>query len=139
MFQLVRFWSRRWINRASEQLTGEMRHVQHILVVDAVHTASSGADVTVADVAHQLGLDHSGASRMVRDATSAGYVERRVSAADRRRASLQLTDTGSELLAGSRRWQRQEFDRLTADWSDHDRRQLGEYLHRIAKEVGIDG
>jgi hypothetical protein len=38
LFHLVRFWSRRWAGRASEELTGELRHVQHILVVEAVHT-----------------------------------------------------------------------------------------------------
>lgn len=136
LFRLVRFWSRRWINRASEDVTGEMRHVQHILVVEAVATVETGAeDATVATVAHQLGLDHSGASRMVRDATAAGYLSRAASQQDRRRASLKLTGQGQTLLDGSRRWQRNAFDQLTADWSEHDRDQLAAYLKRLARHL----
>ncbi|MFD1047999.1 MarR family winged helix-turn-helix transcriptional regulator, partial [Kibdelosporangium lantanae] len=93
LFRLVRFWSRRWVTRTSEELTGEMRHVQHILVVEAVDSAANQV-VTVATVANHLGLDHSGASRMVSEATKAGYLTRTTSDQDRRQASLHLTDTG---------------------------------------------
>lgn len=137
LFRLVRFWSRRWAGHASVELTGEMRHVQHILVVEAVDTA--GAEATVADVAEHLGLDHSGASRMVRDAATAGYLVREVAASDRRRASLQLTATGRELLNGSHRWQRAAFAELTAEWSDEDRVRFAGYILRIAGRVGVDG
>jgi DNA-binding MarR family transcriptional regulator len=133
LFRMVRFWSRRWVNRTSEELTGEMRHVHHILVVEAVD--SGGAEVTVATVAHHLGLDHSGASRMIRDAVSAGYLVRGTSDQDRRQASLHLTDTGRALLAGSHEWQRHTFARLTAGWSSADRQRFGGYLVRLAAQV----
>lgn len=136
MFQLVRFWSRRWIYQASTEVTGEMRHIQHILVVEAISTGQASGQATVATVAHQLGIDHSGASRMVSDATAAGYVSRTASQTDRRRASLTLTEQGHALLDGSRRWQRNTFDALTADWSDTDRAQFAGYLHRLAR--GLD-
>jgi DNA-binding MarR family transcriptional regulator len=134
LFRLVRFWSRRWVNRTSEELTGEMRHVQHILVVEAVDSAQL-AEVTVATVAHQLGLDHSGASRMVRDAVSAGYLVRGTSGQDRRQAALHLTGPGRELLAGSHEWQRAAFARLTADWSAGDRQRFAGYLLRLADQT----
>ncbi|MET8156641.1 MarR family winged helix-turn-helix transcriptional regulator [Sphaerisporangium sp. NPDC005289] len=142
LFRLVRFWSRRWAGRASEELTGESRHVQHILVVEAVVTnasravAGEDAVVTVGTVAHQLGLDHSGASRMVRDAVEAGYLARATSERDRRRACLRLTESGEELLATARRWQRQAFDELTASWPEDDRRRFASYLRRLADDVG---
>jgi len=110
-----------------------MRHVQHILVVEAVD--SGRAEVTVATVANHLGLDHSGASRMVRDAVAAGYLVRGTSGQDRRQAALHLTEPGRELLAGSHRWQRQTFDRLTADWSSADRQRFAGYLVRLAGQV----
>jgi DNA-binding MarR family transcriptional regulator len=139
LFRLVRFWSRRWLNRASIELTGEMRHVQHILTVEAVHTAETSlAGATIATVAHQLGLDHSGASRMVRDAATAGYLTRAADPRDHRRAALTLTPQGQALLAGSHQWQRQAFDHLTADWTDHDRRQLATYLHRLTRQLDLD-
>jgi DNA-binding MarR family transcriptional regulator len=138
LFRLVRFWSRRWINRASEEQTGETRHVQHILAVEAVHTGNDATEeATVGTVAHQLGLDHSGASRIVKDATKAGYLTRSSSEQDRRRASLQLTSHGANLLAGSRQWQRHAFDELTVGWDDYDRRQFAAYLTRLADELGV--
>ncbi|GAB3870585.1 MarR family winged helix-turn-helix transcriptional regulator [Kibdelosporangium lantanae] len=134
LFRLVRFWSRRWVTRTSEELTGEMRHVQHILVVEAVDSAANQV-VTVATVANHLGLDHSGASRMVSEATKAGYLTRTTSDQDRRQASLHLTDTGRELLDGSHQWQRRKFDELTENWSAADRRRLAAYLVRLAGEI----
>lgn len=134
LFRLVRFWSRRWVTRTSEELTGEMRHVQHILVVEAVDSAKNQL-VTVATVANHLGLDHSGASRMVSEATKAGYLTRATSDQDRRQASLHLTDQGHELLAGSHDWQRRKFEELTETWTPTDRRRLATYLVRLANET----
>lgn len=134
LFRLVRFWSRRWAGRASAELTGEARHVQHILVVEAVRTHPDEA--TVGTVAHQLGLDHSGASRMVKDAVAAGYLARDTSRQDRRRARLELTESGHALLAGSRQWQRQVFDELTASWDEDDRLRFAGYLRRLADDLG---
>ncbi|MEJ3651994.1 MarR family winged helix-turn-helix transcriptional regulator [Actinomycetes bacterium KLBMP 9759] len=133
LFRLVRFWSRRWMNQASTGLTGDMRNVQHIQTIEAV--AAAGPDATVADVAHQLGLDHSGASRMVRDATLAGHLARATAEHDRRRASLQLTDAGQKLLSASHQWQRDTFEQLTANWTAEDRERFGTYLTRIADEI----
>ncbi|WP_255638519.1 MarR family winged helix-turn-helix transcriptional regulator [Amycolatopsis sp. DSM 110486] len=139
LFRLVRHWSRRWTLRTSTELTGEMRHVQHILAVEAVDTGSEHTDeVTVATVAHHLGLDHSGASRMVRDATAAGYLTRGTSGQDRRRASLQLTDTGRELLNASHQWQRRTFNDLTATWSATDRQRFAGYLIRLTSELDLE-
>ncbi len=138
LFRLVRFWSRRWVNRATEELPGELRQVQHIQAVEAVHAADGGArEATVSTVAHQLGLDHSGASRIVRDATAAGYLLRAESEQDRRRAVLLLTPRGEQLLADSHRWQRRVFTELTASWSERDREQFAAYLRRLAGELGV--
>ena len=138
LFRLVRFWSRRWISRTSEELTGQPRHVHHILVVEAVQATDDDAGgATIGAVAHQLGLDHSGASRIVRDAAAAGYLTRTGSRRDRRRAELRLTDDGRQLLAGSREWQRHAFDEITDGWTESDRRQFAAYLQRLADELGL--
>jgi DNA-binding MarR family transcriptional regulator len=134
LFRLVRFWSRRWTTRAAEEVTGELRHVQHILVLEAVDAMREEA--TVNAVAHQLGLDHSGASRMVKDAVAAGYLSREESEEDRRRTVVRLTAPGSELLAGARKWQEQVFDELTASWNPQDKAQFAGYLRRFAGELG---
>ncbi len=136
LFQVVRFWSRRWINRSSARLPEELRNVQHIQVVEAVATATErDGEPTVTAVAHQLGLDQSGASRMVRDATAAGFLARSESEVDRRRTALRLTARGERLLADARDWQRNVFAELTADWSADDRRRFAGYLQRLSAEL----
>lgn len=144
LFRLVRFWSRRWVNQARTDTAAaqddDMRQVQHIQVVEAVTAGLRTSDeATVSTVADQLGLDHSGASRMVRDAVAAGYLTRVDSAHDRRRVVLELTDNGRDLLTASRDWQRRCFDRLTASWPDRDRHQFAAYLQRLADETTRNG
>lgn len=113
-----------------------MRQVQYIQAVEAVAGVGRTAEeATVSTVANQLGLDHSGASRIVRDAVSAGYLARVDSAHDRRRVVLELTDSGERLLAASRDWQRRCFDELTAAWDERDRRRFAGYLRRLADET----
>jgi DNA-binding MarR family transcriptional regulator len=131
LFRLVRFWSRRWTSQAAASTTGD---VGHILVVEAVHGAG---EATVNAVAHQLGLDHSGASRMVRAAAEAGYLVRAESEQDRRRVLLRLTDKGQDLLAGARDWQNRMFDELTETWPEHDRAQFAGYLRKLAGQLGV--
>jgi DNA-binding MarR family transcriptional regulator len=133
LFALVRFWSRRWINRTSADLPDDLRHAQYIQVVEAV--ATTEAEATITSVAHQLGIDHSGASRMVRDATAAGYLSRSESEYDRRRTSLLLTASGERLLADARAWQRTVFAELTAGWNEEDRGRFAGYLQRITDEL----
>ncbi|MEV6386880.1 MarR family winged helix-turn-helix transcriptional regulator [Nocardia xishanensis] len=140
LFRLVRFWSRRWSNqaltRATQEPDGELRRVQHIQIVEAVAAAlRTGEEAAVTDVAEQLGLDHSGASRMVRDAVAAGFLARGDSAHDRRRVVVRLTGSGHKLLTASHDWQRRCFDQLTATWNEHDRRQFASYLQRLADET----
>ncbi|WP_280253064.1 MarR family winged helix-turn-helix transcriptional regulator [Nocardia abscessus] len=142
LFRLVRFWSRRWINQALTGVPAEpdhdMRQAQHVQVVEAVAaTLRTAEEATVTTVATQLGLDHSGASRMVRDAVTSGYLTRTDSAHDRRRVVLSLTADAHNLLAASHDWQRRCFDRLTATWSPRDRRQFAIYLQRLADEATI--
>jgi DNA-binding MarR family transcriptional regulator len=136
LFRLVRYWSRRWVLQASEELTGEQRRVQEILVLDAVAAAARrGPEVAVADVAHQLGIDRSGASRFVTTAAEHGYLERRPSRSDARRAVLTLTPAGFELLAGSHAWQEQVYARLTAGWDPQDAARFAGYLQRLDSEL----
>jgi DNA-binding MarR family transcriptional regulator len=131
LFRLVRFFSRRWLNQAS---IASAANVQHILVLEAVHAAAPG-EATINAVAHQLGLDHSGASRMVKDTTESGYLSRVESEQDRRRTVLRLTTQGHDLLDAAHQWQRKTFDDLTQTWSPHDRTQFAAYLTRLATET----
>jgi DNA-binding MarR family transcriptional regulator len=139
MFRLVRFWSRQWAPDVVQRLepgapaTGT---VQNLYVIQAIHGASgSDTEVTVADVARQLGLDRSVASRMITDAVRDGYVRRDTSDRDARRAALSLTKAAEEFLAGSLAHQQQAFEQLIAHWPAEDRDRFSGYLRRLATEV----
>lgn len=129
LFRLVRFWTRRGPEGGPSAT---------IQVVTAVHAASAaaGEGATIGAVAHQLGIDHSGASRLVRDAVDAGYLTRVTAGADRRRAALALTKAGRGVLDGALAWQRTAFADLVAGWEPADRDRFATYLERLANEVG---
>ena len=128
LFRLVRFWSRRWIRGDVDD-----RDVD-VLVLEAIDAAARRGAVSVGDVAEQIGIDRSGASRFVGAAIGRGLVARMVAAGDARRAELRITEDGASLLAAARRWQRQVFDQLVADWPTADAERLAEYLQRLAHQ-----
>lgn len=122
--------------RVAEQLTGEERRIQDVLVLDAVDAAArSTSDVSVADVAHQLGIDRSGASRFVADVVEHGYLHRSPSTADARRAVLTVTEAGQDLLTGSHAWQEDIYAQLISGWDHADAIRFAGYLRRLAREL----
>jgi DNA-binding MarR family transcriptional regulator len=140
LFRLVRFWSRRWAADAARQAqrgAGDAAHVGHVLVLEAIDAAggaAEGAAAAIADVAVQLGLDRSNASRMLASAVAAGLVTKATHPGDARRTELAITQPGRDLLAAARAWQDQVFARLVADWPAADARRLAGYLQRLAAQ-----
>jgi DNA-binding MarR family transcriptional regulator len=128
LFRLVRYWSRRW---AGEPLDPRTRDVQ---ILEAIDAAGARGDVSVTDIAAELGVDHSGASRMVREAAGRGHVERTTAGRDARRAAVVPTPAGRDLLAAARAWQDETFARMTEGWPAGDARRLAGYLRRLADE-----
>jgi DNA-binding MarR family transcriptional regulator len=134
LFRLVRFWSRRWATGAAEGATGDSAHVGHVLVLEAIDAASNEGAAAIADVAVELGLDRSNASRMLADAVAAGLVNKAPSPHDARRCELMITADGRALLDAARVWQDEAFGRLVADWPNADARQFASYLVRLASQ-----
>lgn len=139
LFRLVRFWSRRWAPDVVERLyegAPENWTVQNLYVIEAIHSAAqANPDVTVADVARQLGLDRSVASRMITDAVRDGFVHRETSPQDARRARLSLSAEADSFLDATHHFQQEAFTALIADWPAEDRRRFAAYLRRLATEV----
>lgn len=131
LFGLVRFWARRWIVGGSD--AGD-QGVQHILAAEAVAAAArqGAAPVTVNDVAHQLGVDQSNASRLVARAVAAGVLGKARSPRDGRSAALSLTEHGEALLAASWAHQEDAFRSLVAHWDPADQARLAAYLKALA-------
>lgn len=134
LFRLVRFWSRRWAANAARDSDDDARRVGHVLVLEAIDASHAKGSAAIGDVAVELGLDRSNASRMLAAAVEAGLVTKTVSPADGRRTELRATASGRELLASARAWQRETFTELVADWPAEDARRFAAYLLRLAAQ-----
>ncbi|MEO3752140.1 MarR family winged helix-turn-helix transcriptional regulator [Streptomyces sp. B6B3] len=118
LFAFVRHWSRR--SPAGDDRLAEQGRL--LLATEAVHALTRrGAAATVNAVAHELGIDQSGASRLVRTATEAGYLAPGPSTTDGRQRQATVTPSGHALLEHAHDWQERVFARLTEDWSEQRR------------------
>ncbi|MCT2976068.1 winged helix-turn-helix transcriptional regulator [Propionibacterium freudenreichii] len=118
LFSFVRHWSRR--PPGSDSSSAERGRL--VLVVEAVHALSQrDTAATINEVAHEIGIDQSGASRLVTNAVHAGYLALRPSEDDARRRQALLTSAGHELLADAHAWQERVFDRLAQGWTQQRR------------------
>jgi DNA-binding MarR family transcriptional regulator len=116
LFAFVRHWSRRSSDAGTEQ--GRL-----VLVTEAVHALERrGIAATVNAVGDEIGIDQSGASRLVRAATAAGLLAMRAPDHDGRRRHATVTPAGHTLLADAHEWQERVFDRLAEGWSPQRRR-----------------
>ena len=118
LFHFVRHWARRLV---AADAGGEQGRL--VLVCEAVHALSQrGTPATVNAIAHEIGIDQSGASRLIKSATAAGYLAMAASPADGRQREASLTSAGRSTLDQAHRWQEDIFAQLTTGWSDTKRR-----------------
>jgi DNA-binding MarR family transcriptional regulator len=104
-------------------------------VVRTLRAVDSGAGCGVNDVAANLGVEASTASRLVDAGVSAGYLSRSVSPEDRRRSVLTVTEAGADVLQRALVVREQLLSELTADWTDHDIETLATLLERLGARV----
>jgi len=128
LFQFVRHWSRRWNGPADRERSDRGRHV---LVTETVYARRHQSEVTVNDVADELAVDQSGASRMVSQAVAQGYLVMSASQSDARRRTVGLTDAGLALLDAAHTWQESTFAALTQDWTPGERAEFHRAMSRL--------
>ncbi|WP_433262006.1 MarR family winged helix-turn-helix transcriptional regulator [Actinosynnema sp. CS-041913] len=128
LFEFVRHWSRRW-NAPGDGPAAQRGRL--VLVTEAVRSLGGRGVATVNAVAREIGIDQSGASRLVKDAVGAGYLEMRPSAADARRREVSVTAAGLDLLRDAHRWQEAVFDHLTAQWTARQRAEFHRAMLRL--------
>lgn len=91
------------------------------MVAEAVNSITRREPATINAVTHEIGIDQSGASRLVKNAVAAGYLQMRASQADGRRRHVTLTPAGLRMLKQAHQWQEAVFARLTEGWSSQQR------------------
>jgi DNA-binding MarR family transcriptional regulator len=128
LFQFVRHWSRRW-HEAEHQ--SRARHGRDVLVAEAVHALRDRDRVTVNDVAAELGIDQSGASRMISEAVARGILAVEPAPHDARSRIVRITAEGNALLDAAHRWQERVFDTLTAEWTERERIEFHRAMTRL--------
>lgn len=106
-------------------------HGRMVMAVEAVDAVLQRGAVTINDLADELGIDQSGASRLVSQAIAAGYLQRHRAQTDGRARECGLTPAGTDLLQAARCWQEEAFTRLTADWSDEERALFESQVQRL--------
>lgn len=121
MFAFVRHWSRRSADDPRVAENGRL-----VLVTEAVLCLERhGVEATVNAVAEEIGLDQSGASRLMAAATDAGWLTLDRSPADARRRHATVTPHGHTMLKHAHAWQERVFDQLTATWTARRREAFG--------------
>ena len=117
LFAFVRHWSRR---SAGDHAAAEQGRL--VLVTEAVHSLTRRRiAATVNAVAGEIGIDQSGASRLVKSATAAGYLTVQAPGTDGRRRPATVTSAGHAMLEQAHAWQEQVFDQLAEGWSAQQR------------------
>jgi DNA-binding MarR family transcriptional regulator len=127
LFAFVRFWSRRWTG-------ADAQRGRDVMVLEAVHARTvAELPTSINDVARELGVDQSGASRMVARAERQGLVVRHTPGRVGTAATITSTAAGEELLRQAHAWQDEVIRRLTADWPDEDVETLLTLMDRLIR------
>lgn len=87
------------------------------------------------EVAGELAIDASTASRLVDDAVRNGYLTRRPGGADQRRIALQLSDEGRDLLGRADEVRRKLLEQVTRDWTGDELHTLVALLDRLVRDL----
>jgi DNA-binding MarR family transcriptional regulator len=88
----------------------------------------------VSEVAEQLGVDLSVASRQIASLTAEGYVERRADDRDRRAQLVAVTRAGRRALRESHRRMVAAFEQVLDGWDDEDVDALTGGLERLRED-----
>jgi DNA-binding MarR family transcriptional regulator len=126
----VRYWSRRWTG-AGHAVDAERG--RDVMVTEAVATLQGDSGATVNQIADELGIDQSGASRFISQAVERGYLRKVASPSDARQRLLLVTAEGAKMLDSAHQWQESIFAELTAGWPADDVRRFDGYLRRFLR------
>jgi len=131
LFAFVRFWARRWTGSG---LDADAQRGRDVMVVEAVQALTGQQRSTsINEVARELGVDQSGASRMVARTEMQGFVTRRPPDRIGAASTIVTTAAGEELLRHAHAWQDEVLRTLTADWPAADVETLIGLMDRLVR------
>lgn len=123
-----------WRRRVLDS-TDAVRAASTVRVLRAVERrALGGRAASISDVADDLAVEHSTASRTVSTVVAAGLLTKSPAADDQRRSLLVLTDVGRKTLAQVTARRRDMVTTVVADWPDEQVDTLVTLLDRLADD-----
>ncbi|MEM1273300.1 MAG: MarR family winged helix-turn-helix transcriptional regulator [Pseudomonadota bacterium] len=136
LMRLRRLWlqqgrRRRLIDQIGSPIA--MSVLRTIFAIDALNSDRT----SVSDVAAELEVDASTASRLVESAVSNGYAERNPSSVDRRKSVLKLTANGRDMLAKARAGRESLLAEVTTNWTDDEIGLLAALLNRLHDDFEV--
>lgn len=136
LMRLRRMWlqqgrRRRLIDKIGSPIA--MSVLRTIFAIDALNSSTT----SVSDVAAELEVDASTASRLVENAVSNGYAERNPSSVDRRKSVLKLTTKGRNMLVNARAGREHLLSEVTANWTINDVELLATLLNRLHDDFEV--
>lgn len=103
--------------------------------LNALRLVARSGPIAVTEVARQLGVDQSTASRQIKPLEDEGLLSRTADTADRRVAWLEITPGGREVLDRIHGLRRKDLDLVLGEWSPGDVEQLAELLDRFKQSM----
>lgn len=120
LVQIVRSLGRYNMGRETERVLDGMVNLPHLAVIDCLDDGTEDPHATIGAIARRVGVDPSRASRMVRSAVRAGYIERVISQEDARKTYVILTPKGRKFAAAIKIVRRRHFANLLKGWPKAD-------------------
>ena len=122
--------------------TGDKIDIAKVMACMAIAEATTetepdGQSPTITQVATALELDHSTASRLVTDAEAEGLVQRGTDPTDRRRTTVELTDTGRAAVAESAAMRHWVLSHVLAEWEGTDVDMLADLIERFTDSLTL--
>ncbi|WP_165372900.1 MarR family winged helix-turn-helix transcriptional regulator [Pengzhenrongella frigida] len=113
--------------------TGTRVELSTLLVLEAV--ARSGSSASVREIADQLDVAHSTASRLVTRAENAGMIARATSTTDRRETVIETTAVGHDFRRRASAYRLDRLVALTSGWTQDERATFASFLDRFSAAV----
>ena len=107
---------RRYIGRLAISRAGAGVELSHLDVLGLVQRLSQTSEVTVGNIAEQMRIDQSRASRIVAELVKSGVLRRQASQEDARRTIVTLTRKGADLRMQFEAVKLEVLSQVLADW-----------------------
>lgn len=125
------------LHRRSRALTAEIARTAGVSVSTMWLLAQLDrlGEARVADIAAEMFVDPSVASRQISYLEQSGFVSRRVDPNDGRAYLVRLTDAGHDVLTQVRALRQTTLSRALEDWDAEDLDALGESLRQMSERI----